>query len=73
MAFKRKPGRPKKKPVELFVEKKVQKRQADPVPAPAPVIEPLPVAIPAGPVCTECGKPVAPGQTYVCLDHIRRN
>lgn len=26
-----------------------------------------------GPVCVECGEPVAPGQTYVCVKHQRSN
>jgi hypothetical protein len=51
-----------------------------PVAAPAPVkLNPIPAAVETTTDgCTTpvdnrvCGKPLAPGQTYVCADHIRR-
>jgi hypothetical protein len=41
------------------------------VPEPhAPAVAPLPGHQSTG-LCVECGKPTAPGQTYVCRDHTR--
>jgi hypothetical protein len=38
----------------------------------APAVAPLPENQSTG-LCVECGKPVAPGQNYVCRDHVRGN
>lgn len=55
----------KKKIVKKPEPKKVEEK---------PVVqEPQEVKAPSGPVCVECGTPVAEGQTYVCTAHIRRN
>lgn len=35
-----------------------------------PAVAPLPSNQSTG-LCVECGKPVAPGQNYVCRDHVR--
>lgn len=59
-------------------KQQAEKRKSEKVPAkkksPSPVLivkDPPVVTPPEGPTC-HCGKPVAPGQTYVCLEHIRR-
>lgn len=55
-AVKKSWPKPKKEKAEKVVEAVVAPQTEAPV---------------EGPVC-ECGKPVAPGQNYVCADHIRR-
>ena len=66
MAAKRKPGRPRKKVIDSFVDKAPETVEQ------TPAVEEDPVhVIVSG--CVECGKPVAKGQTYVCAEHVRRS
>ena len=62
MAIKKKLGRPKK-PIESFVEKPKYEKAHE--------ANPFRDESSSGPKCVECGSPVAPGQTYVCVSHQR--
>lgn len=54
--------------------KKTFTKTVEPEPVVAPVPEPQKANQPFGPgQCDVCGNPVAPGQTWVCKDHIRTN
>lgn len=57
--------------------KRVVKRREIKPPATPQVQEPEPVPVKQteipGQGCSVCGGPIAEGQTYVCLQHIRRD